>query len=62
MLQIKTLITALTIICIASVCLAGLLTFMLWREAGRVLHNEKAGSLAAKPAQLAAPVRKGEVP
>lgn len=39
MLQIKTLITALTVICIASVCLAGLITFMLWREAGRVLDQ-----------------------
>jgi hypothetical protein len=39
MLQIKTLITALTVICIASVCLAGLVTFMLWREAGRVLDQ-----------------------
>ena len=39
MLQIKTLITALTVICIASVCLAGLVTFMLWREAGRVLDH-----------------------
>ena len=40
MLQIKTLITTITLICIASVCLAGLVTFMLWREAGRVLDHK----------------------
>ncbi|KCZ82930.1 MULTISPECIES: hypothetical protein [Hyphomonas] len=62
MLQIKTLMTAITIICIASVCLAGLVTFMLWREAGRMLHHSKATSLTAKPASLVAPVRKGKAP
>ncbi len=62
MLQIKTLITAITLICIASVCLAGLVTFMLWREAGRMLHHSKATSLAAKPASLVAPATRGEAP
>lgn len=41
MRQIKTLITALTLVCIASVCLAGFVTFLLWREAGRVLSHGK---------------------
>ena len=39
MRQVQTMITALTVVCIASVCLAGLVTFMLWREAGRVLDR-----------------------
>jgi hypothetical protein len=62
MVQIKTLITAITIICIASVCVAGLVTFMIWREAGRMLHHGKAASLTAKIAQLAAPVRSKKAP
>jgi hypothetical protein len=62
MVQIKTLITAITIICIASVCVAGLVTFMIWREAGRMLHHGKAASLTAKTAQLAAPVRSEKAP
>ncbi|MAU67892.1 MAG: hypothetical protein CMF06_13005 [Hyphomonas sp.] len=62
MLQIKTLITALTLITIASVCLAGLVTFMIWREAGRMLHHGKAASLTAKTARLAAPVRSEKAP
>ncbi|WP_321489172.1 hypothetical protein [uncultured Hyphomonas sp.] len=62
MLQIKTLITALTLICIASVCVAGLVTFMIWREAGRMMHHGKAASLTAKPAPLAAPAKRGKAP
>ena len=59
MLQIKTLITALTVICIASVCLAGLVTFMLWREAGRVLHHGKTIPMSHKdPALIAFPERR----
>ena len=54
MLQIKTLITTLTVICIASVCLAGLVTFMLWREAGRVLHHGKPVPMSTKDTALIA--------
>ena len=54
MLQIKTLLTAITIICIASVCLAGLVTFMLWREADRVLRHRKAVPMSGKDTTLIA--------
>jgi hypothetical protein len=62
MLQIKTLITALTVICIASVCLAGLVTFMLWREAAKIRHQGKAASLTEQPSLLVASVRRSEAP
>ena len=56
MLQVKTLITALAVICIASVCVAGLVTFMLWREAGRLLYHGKTVPAAPKaPALIGLP-------
>lgn len=52
MRQLSTLVTALTVICIASVCLAGLVTFMLWREAGRMLHHGKPLAMVNKDTAL----------
>ena len=56
MLQIKTLLTGLTVICIASVCLAGLVTYMLWRETRRLRYHRKMAAMAPKaPALLGLP-------
>lgn len=62
MRQIKTLITALTVICIASVCLAGLVTFMLWREASRVLHAGKGVPMSEKATILTTISDRSETP
>ena len=62
MRQIKTLITTLTIVCIASVCLAGLVTFMLWREAGRVLQHGKSVPMSEKDTALIAIPDRSKMP
>jgi len=62
MLQIKTLITALTVICIASMCLAGLVTFMLCREAGRMLHHGKPAPMAGQTPHLIALSKRNQLP
>jgi len=55
MLQIKTLLTGLTVICIASVCVAGLVTYMLWRETRRLRYHRKVAAAPRAPALLARP-------
>jgi len=56
MLQIKTLLTGLTVILIASVCVAGLVTYMLWRETRRLRYHHKMAAVAPEaPALLNRP-------
>ncbi|MCC0017545.1 MAG: hypothetical protein H6879_00500 [Rhodobiaceae bacterium] len=54
MRPVETLLTTLTIICVASTCVAGLVAFMLWRETQRVLRSARAIPMSDKHAGLLA--------